>query len=122
MTWRLCIFVVIGICSQAAAQELTRSDLFSQQPGRYQIINSPHNVRDTFLLDTATGRVWQLIRYTDIVSEPTAWSEMPRVDQDKSFFATVTKFGWKLKETTEVSKPTAPKGPPQAPIRLGPTQ
>jgi hypothetical protein len=29
--------------------------------GRYQIIHSPQTERDTILLDTATGRSWQLV-------------------------------------------------------------
>jgi hypothetical protein len=112
------------LTSQANAQDLSRADLFSQQPGRYQIVTSPHNVRDTFLLDTGTGRVWRLVRYTDMENEPTVWDEMPRNDQDKSFFQMVAKFGLKFKPPDPAPKPGDNKAiipkPPQTPIPLGP--
>ena len=52
-------FACLGMClvltsADASAQE-SRSDLFSQQPGRYQIVMNPQVRADTFLLDTATG-------------------------------------------------------------------
>jgi hypothetical protein len=49
--------------ADASAQE-SRSDLFSQQPGRYQIVMNPQIRADTFLLDTATGKIWQLAKLT----------------------------------------------------------
>ena len=71
------IGLTTGSVASGAAQE-SRSDLFSQQPGRYQIITSPQAVKFTFLLDTATGRVWQLATFTDIKGDPTLWQIMPR--------------------------------------------
>lgn len=51
--------------------------------GRYQIVISPHVRADTFLLDTATGRVWINTQFSDLKGEPTVWQVMDRVDSIK---------------------------------------
>jgi hypothetical protein len=107
------------ICTQAAtavAQE-SRSDLFSQQPGRYQILMNPQLVRNTFLLDTATGRVWQLTTFTDVNDTPSVWTIMPRVDNDMEISQLVRERGLKPKEPS-LSPPPAPAVKPQGPMRL----
>ncbi|MFP5434943.1 MAG: hypothetical protein ACLGIM_17750 [Alphaproteobacteria bacterium] len=48
--------------------------------GRYIIVHSPHVQRDTVLLDTATGKTWQLVSLTDREGDPAAWAPMARVD------------------------------------------
>ena len=73
--------VAVGFATQASAEE-SRSDLFSQQPGRYQIVINPQARADTFLLDTATGRVWQRVQYGDLKDTPPAWQLMKRIDND----------------------------------------
>jgi hypothetical protein len=50
------------------------------QSGRYQIVFSPHLRADTFLLDTATGRIWSPEKYTSYEGDPTAWTVQPRLD------------------------------------------
>jgi hypothetical protein len=53
----------------------------SEHPaGRFQIFYSPHAARDTFLLDTETGRVWQLTGFSYLDGEPVAWDLMTRID------------------------------------------
>ena len=86
--------MVFGLASDASAQE-SRSDLFSQQPGRYQIVINPQARADTFLLDTATGRVWQLIKYGDLNGEPPAWQLMKRIDSDLDLKKLRSEFGVK---------------------------
>jgi len=83
-----------GMASYASAQD-SRSDLFSQQPGRYQIVINPQARADTFLLDTATGRVWQLIKYGDLNGEPPAWQLMHRIDNDLDLKKLRSEFGVK---------------------------
>jgi hypothetical protein len=59
--------------------------------GRYQILFSPLARADTFLLDTETGKVWQLTKFTDANGEPLAWVPMDRLDSQAdwaAFFAT----------------------------------
>lgn len=48
--------------------------------GRYQIVVNPSVRADTFLLDTQTGRVWRLTRYTNLKGNPEVWLYMDRVD------------------------------------------
>jgi hypothetical protein len=52
----------------------------SGPPGRYQMLMSTLNARDVFLVDTASGRIWQRVEFTDIEGRPTVWDPMPRFD------------------------------------------
>lgn len=63
--------------------------------GRYQIVISPHNARDTFLLDTETGRVWQLAVLSYLKGEPAVWDLMPRIDTPEDRDKVVSDFGRK---------------------------
>jgi hypothetical protein len=59
-------------------------------PDRYRIVFSPHNRGEAFLLDSATGRVWQLVVYPDRAGNSSIWEWMDRVDnwdQMQVFFA-----------------------------------
>lgn len=49
-------------------------------PGRYVIVHSPHIQSDTMLLDTATGKTWQLTKFVDRDGEPVAWEPVARTD------------------------------------------
>jgi hypothetical protein len=44
---------------------------------------SPLAARNTFLLDTQTGKVWQWVTYPFIEGDPNAWSSVPRFDSEK---------------------------------------
>jgi hypothetical protein len=46
--------------------------------GRYTIIHSPQVERDTMLLDTATGRTWQLVNNGTDQQEVLAWQPVAR--------------------------------------------
>lgn len=48
--------------------------------GRYQIVINPNVRADTTLLDTATGRTWKVVQYTDIKGQPTVWQIQDKVD------------------------------------------
>lgn len=50
---------------------------------RFVIWSNPNVRADTFLLDTWTGRVWELLTYTDIEGKPRIWQYMVRVDTPK---------------------------------------
>jgi hypothetical protein len=63
--------------------------------GRYQILMSPHNARDTFLLDTETGRVWQLTVLTFLNDDPAVWELMPRIDGPDDYNKVVNDHGRK---------------------------
>jgi hypothetical protein len=48
---------VVSLQDHAAAQT---ASVHVGQPGRYQIVHSPHIQKNTMLLDTETGRTWSL--------------------------------------------------------------
>jgi hypothetical protein len=49
---------------------------------RFQIVFNPNVRADTFLVDTQKGKVWQMIKYTDIEDQPTVWQPMEIIDPD----------------------------------------
>ena len=49
-------------------------------PGRFVIVHSPHTQRDVMLLDTATGKTWQLQTDPSRMGEPSFWVPMSHVD------------------------------------------
>jgi hypothetical protein len=59
--------------------------------GRYVIVHSPQVERDTMLLDTVTGRTWQLQTLTYLVSDPLAWEPVPQLNtlEDREAIATL---------------------------------
>jgi len=74
-----------------------------QQPAanniaRFQIVMSPLARADEFLLDTQTGRIWQLTKITDLQGEPTVWMYQTRVDNDAEFLR------WSATQTVSAPK------------------
>lgn len=82
----------------------------SPQPGRYIILWSPRVERNTFLLDTGTGRVWVLTSYPYLIGEPDAWAYMERLDNLDEMIAFEDKYG-KKKSSTQSSIPHIPLPP-----------
>ncbi|MEK7993273.1 MAG: hypothetical protein AAB403_05655 [Planctomycetota bacterium] len=74
--------VVFGQTSSSQVQSVTGS-----ATGRYQLIINPQMRRDTFLLDSATGRIWTKVKYTDLKGEPEVWQPDDRVNSDQEFLA-----------------------------------
>ncbi len=73
------------LCLILVSIELAACNWPSETPPRFQIVFSPHAARDTFLLDTATGRVWQLTSFSYLDGEPVAWDLMTRIDNKDDF-------------------------------------
>jgi hypothetical protein len=48
--------------------------------GRYVIVHSPHIQSNTMLLDTLTGKTWQLTKFVDREGEPVAWEPVAHTD------------------------------------------
>jgi hypothetical protein len=77
----------LGTCSQDApttatvptnAVAETATPPASVVAGRYTIIHSPLLERDTMLLDTATGRTWQLVNNGPADQEVLQWQPVAR--------------------------------------------
>ena len=62
----LTLLASFGAQSQEKGTERRPPD----QYGRYVITFSPFARADSFLLDTQTGKVWQLTRFSDLEGEP----------------------------------------------------
>lgn len=91
-----CCFCLTVVASPAVAQQKPGLN-GGTEVGRYQIIFNPQVRADTFLLDTATGRIWQLTRFTDLKQEPSAWLYMSRLDNDQE--VVIFGRGYQLKPT-----------------------
>lgn len=86
--------IVLGLAmmvlpSVAAAQAKEPVLVPQQQEGRFVIVHSPHARIDTMLLDTATGRTWELVRYTNLQDEPRVWVPVRQENTDADAIATV---------------------------------
>ena len=76
----ICLGILLGIAyAQTNSTQVPQSQAIS---GRYQIITSPVVARNTFLLDTQTGKIWQLTQFTNLKDEPMAWMIQPRLDTE----------------------------------------
>ena len=101
--------VVLGLAGSPVLAQAPNTDQFvpkTDQPanarhaqGRYQIVTSPHNARDTFLLDTETGRVWQLTVFSFLNDEPVVWNVMPRIDDDDDYAKLLREHGKKPRQS-----------------------
>jgi hypothetical protein len=89
--------IVLSLASPVVAQapKTDRSTNAPSPQGRYQIIISPHTARDTFLLDTETGMVWQMQIFSFLNDEPVVWNAMPRIDDDNDYAKVVHNHGRK---------------------------
>ena len=61
-------------------------------PGRFQIVASGQTRTGPFLLDTQTGRIWQLREFAGLQGSPVAWHEMTIIDDKGGMGITSTQF------------------------------
>ena len=59
MSLRIALISLLAFSSASSAQ--TVPPVQRSPDGRYQLFFSPHMRSDTFLVDTATGRVWRMV-------------------------------------------------------------
>jgi hypothetical protein len=62
----------------------------SKQPGRYQIVMHPTFRGDQYILDTITGQIRILTKFSSLQGEPLAWVPMTKIDSDAEYRAFVT--------------------------------
>lgn len=74
----LCAFLVFSLSFPAVAAE-------QLQNGRYQIVLSSITNTSKYLLDTWTGKTWQLVQFTEFSGEPLVWMAMDRIDGMKDY-------------------------------------
>lgn len=91
MRTMLTIGALCLVAGTADAQDYRPAPIFSL---RFQIVTS---VNDVFLLDTATGQVWLLTKYTDYNKDPLAWTPMYRMETPSDTGYLVREYGLKPK-------------------------
>ena len=87
--------------SFAAAQVKYETPTQQRQDGRYVIVHSPHARLDTMLLDTATGRTWELVRYTNLQDEPRVWIPVRQENTEADAVATVKAHPPKIDQSSK---------------------
>ena len=104
--WTVALAVILAGCCIALLAQSTYSAAPQARPsssaGRYQLVVNPSARADTFLLDTATGHVWQRTKYTDLPGQPEVWQIQDRVDSQVDLMA------W---AADHMPKPPAPPNP-----------
>ncbi len=96
--------LVIIVMSFASLSNVFAESSMTVQNARFQIFFSPFVRADTFLVDTQTGKVWELIKFTDIQGEPRVWTRMYRLDDDEQLHQFILQHG--VKETEESVAPS----------------
>jgi hypothetical protein len=89
------LLVLLSTATGASAQSAPSAGQIQSSGGRYQILMNPELARNTFLLDTVTGRVWALMSYAFLKNEPRIWTLMDRVDAEADEERVVAKYGLK---------------------------
>lgn len=84
--------VALGLLATMGSAHAQRA---ADAPGRYQIVMNPNAAVHTYLLDTATGRIWQLSRFTFLNGDPQAWDIMERLDNGEEYRGFVSRHGRK---------------------------
>jgi hypothetical protein len=74
--------IVVGIALLSILMLAGCDKLPSSGSQRFQIVFNPNVRADTFLIDTQKGKVWQVIKYTDLEDQPTVWQPMEIIDPD----------------------------------------
>jgi hypothetical protein len=84
-------------------------------PGRFQIVASGQTRTGPFLLDTQTGRIWQLREFAGLQGSPVAWHEMTIIDDKGGMGIAVhpvpetLSTTWRCAATGRASAPLAPR-------------
>lgn len=110
-TWILVLLLVV--CCVVLVAQSTRPaapPVRAAQPARFQLVINPAARADTFLLDTATGQIWQRTRYTDLEGQPEVWQIQDRVDSQVELLAWAVDHGRK-----PAPPPPDVPPPPEAP-------
>jgi hypothetical protein len=79
---RLLFGIVLILAVTALADTSAMPQVATSANGRFQIVINPNLRADTFLLDSATGRTWKPVQWTDVQGSPVVWEFQERVDDD----------------------------------------
>lgn len=100
--WTILIVLFCVVCVIALFAEVRQPQISTPlQSARYQIVINPSMRRDTFLLDTQTGKVWKPAEYVDMVGNPEVWEPMDRPENQEQLYRWVA---------SQTAKPAAKQG------------
>lgn len=88
----LIIFLTTGavILAQTKSPQSVQAQATTPQQ-RFQVVMNPNVVRDTFLVDAQTGRVWVETEITNLDGHPHIWKAEDRIDSEEEFIKWSTK-------------------------------
>ena len=81
------VTLLLAVCGVALLAQSNQAGTRPTQAGRFQIVVNPAARADTFLLDTASGHIWQRTKYTDLPGQPEVWQIQDRVDSQLDLVA-----------------------------------
>ena len=126
--WIAALILVACGAAVLLAQSTRPAPRTAGTSGRFQIVMNPAARADTFLLDTATGQIWQRTKYTDLDGQPEVWQYQDRVDSQVDLLAWAADHGRRpapppVTDPTAVpvEQPPSPQNqlyPPPAPRRI----
>jgi hypothetical protein len=87
--WALAAACAALAPSVTMAQTKESAAVPQKQEGRFVIVHSPFARADTMLIDTATGRTWELVKYTNLQDEPRVWIPVRQENTEADAIATV---------------------------------
>ena len=102
--WLLASVFVISL----SAPSWAAGPMAPSQTGRYVIVHSPQNERDTMLLDTQTGRTWIRKTITNLTGDPFIWEPIVQVNSDADWLALARQHPPKPAATPPAPGPVKP--------------
>jgi hypothetical protein len=114
------VLVIVGqlFLSRSPAQELKLDPPKQQEAGRYQIVMHPTFRGDQYLLDTVTGQIWQLTKFSSLQGEPLAWMPMTKIDSDAEYRSFVMSRKMNDASTPAPAAALPPAARPKSPTPL----
>lgn len=106
------IALILAACCIALLAQSSRPASATRpvgQQGRFQLVMNPAARADTFLLDTATGQIWQRTKYTDLEGQPEVWQYQDRVDSQLELVAWAADHGRKPAPPPVTEAPAEPQ-------------
>ena len=101
------VLAICGVALFAQSNHAAASQPRPTQAGRFEMVINPAARADTFLLDTATGHIWQRTKYTDLPGQPEVWQIQDRVDSQLDLVA------WAAEHSPKPAAPANPEIPAQ---------
>ena len=83
------LVILLTSCEKFTTNDFKQLDKCFEQSevGRYQIIVGTIGMKQNYMIDTKTGKIWHLVQSTDREGEPTLWSEFYVENNENSSYS-----------------------------------